>query len=162
MIRDYQAISSTWFPKGEQKIIPTYGKHRGAKLLATLDYESGEIYWEEHDQYDAKVFLTFLEHLVEKYPNGKTVMILDNARIHHAKLIQPFLEQNKDKLKLVYLPPYSPQLNIVEGLWGWLKKAVIYNVFFSSVDEIRAAVRTFMDEISKNPMQIVDRLCVRL
>jgi len=60
----------------------------------------------------------FLEHLVEKYPKGKIVLILDNARIHHAKLIQPFLEQNKDKLQIVYLPPYSPQLNIVAGLWG--------------------------------------------
>ncbi len=44
MIRDYQALVSTWFPKGQQKVIPTYGKHRGAKLLATLDYETGEIY----------------------------------------------------------------------------------------------------------------------
>jgi hypothetical protein len=50
MIRDYQAIASTWFPKGQQKIIPTYGKHHGAKLLATVDYESGEIYWEEHEK----------------------------------------------------------------------------------------------------------------
>lgn len=89
-------------------------------------------------------------------------MILDNARIHHAKLIQPFLEEHKQTLELVYLPPYSPQLNIVEGLWGWLKKSVIYNVFFSSVEEIRDAVKNFMDEISKEPMKVVDRLCVRL
>ena len=34
MIRDYQVIASTWFPKGQQKIIPSYGKHRGAKLFA--------------------------------------------------------------------------------------------------------------------------------
>jgi putative transposase len=71
---------------------PTYGKHRGAKLLTTVDYESGEIYWEEHEQYDAQVFLSFHENIVAKYPEGKTVMILDNARIHHAMLIQPFLQ----------------------------------------------------------------------
>lgn len=162
MIRDYQAIASTWFPKGQQKIIPTYGKHRSAKLLSPVDYETGEIYWEEHDQYDANVFLSFLKNLINKYPIGKTVLILDNARIHHAKLIQPFLEEHKRTLELVYLPPYSPQLNIVEGLWGWLKKSVIYNVFFSSVEEIRDAVKNFMDEISKEPMKVVDRLCVRL
>jgi transposase len=162
MIRDYQAIACTWFPKGRQKIIPTYGKHHGAKLLATVDYESGEIYWEERDQYDAQVFLSFLEHLVVKYPEGKTVLILDNARIHHAKLIQPFLGQHKEHLQLVFLPPYSPKLNIVEGLWGWMKESVIYNVFFSTIAEIRKAVKTFMDEISKDPMKIVDRLCIRL
>jgi hypothetical protein len=85
MIRDYQALANTWFPKGKQKVIPTFGQHHGAKLLGTLDYESGEIHWEEHDQYDAQVFLSFLKNVVEKYPQGKTVMILDNARIHHAK-----------------------------------------------------------------------------
>ncbi|MDR7237739.1 putative transposase [Neobacillus drentensis] len=162
LIRDYQAIASTWFPKGQQKIIPTYGKHHGAKLLATVDYESGEIYWEEHEKYDAQVFLTFLENIVVKYPKGKTVMVLDKARIHHAKLIQPFLQEYSDQLELVFLPPYSPQLNIVEGLWGWLKKSVIYNVFFSCVEEIRTTVQSFMDEISNDPMKIVDRLCVRI
>jgi transposase len=89
-------------------------------------------------------------------------MVLDNARIHHAKLIQPFLQDHSEQLELVYLPPYSPQLNIVEGLWGWLKKSVIYNVFFSCVEEIRTTVKSFMDEISKDPMKIVDRICVRI
>lgn len=162
MIRDYQAIASTWFLKGQQKKIPTYGKHQGSKLLATVDYESGEIYWDEHKKYDAQVFQSFLENIVVKYPKGKTIMILDNARIHHAKLIQPFLKKHVEQIDLVFLPPYSPQLNIVEGLWGWLKKSVIYNVFFSSLEGIRAAVKSFMDEISKDPMMIVDRLCIRL
>lgn len=162
MIRDYQALANTWFPKGQQKIIPTYGKHRGAKLLATLDYETGEIYWEEHEQYDAVVFLSFLENVVAKYPEGKTVLILDNARIHHAKLLQTFLKEHEAHLELMFLPPYSPQLNIVEGLWGWMKQSVIYNVFFSKTSEIQCAVKTFMDEISKDPMKIVDRLCIRM
>jgi transposase len=162
MIRDYQALANTWFPRGKQKIIPTFGKHRGVKLVGTLDYESGEILCTEEEQYDAKVFLSFLEKVVEKYVGEKIVMILDNARIHHAKLIQPFLDTHKDTLQLLFLPPYSPNLNLIEGLWGWLKKSVIYNVFYSSVDDIRKAVQTFLTEISKNPMQIVDRLCIRL
>ena len=74
MIRDDQAIGKTWFPKGQQKVIPTYGKHRGAKRLATLDYETGEVYCEEHDKYDAEVFLGFLKNFLAKYPDGKTVM----------------------------------------------------------------------------------------
>ncbi|MDT2287213.1 winged helix-turn-helix domain-containing protein [Paenibacillus larvae] len=40
MIRDYQAIQKTWFLRGKQRIIPTTGKHRGVKLLATVDYET--------------------------------------------------------------------------------------------------------------------------
>lgn len=90
MIRDYQALAHTWFPKGQQKIIPTYGKHHGVKLLGTLDYETGEIFVTENEHYNAEVFLTFLKKVLIKYPDDKIVMILDNARIHRAKLIQPF------------------------------------------------------------------------
>ncbi len=52
-------------------------------------------------------------------------MILDNARIHHAKLLEPFLKKMEGRLKFIFLPPYSPQLNVVEGLWKWLKSDVI-------------------------------------
>ncbi|GGK09672.1 hypothetical protein GCM10007063_35150 [Lentibacillus kapialis] len=162
MIRDYQAIANTWFPKGQQKKIPTYGKHHGVKLIGTLDYESGDVFCIERERYDAKVFLSFLEKVVERYPNEKILMVLDNAKIHHAKLIQPFLQEHSEQLDLLFLPPYSPELNLIEGLWGWLKKSVIYNVFYKSVDEIRQAVQSFISEISKRPETIVQRLCNKL
>jgi len=162
MIRDYQAIQKTWFIKGQQKKIPTYGKHSGVKLMGVLNYETGCIYCEEHEKYDAEVFLQFFENILSQYQTGKIVMVLDNARIHHAKLIQPFLEKNKSRLTLLFLPPYSPNLNLIEGLWGWLKSNVVNNVFFSKVDEIRVAVNSFLDTINKVPQQIIDRLCVRL
>lgn len=88
-------------------------------------------------------------------------MVLDNARIHHAKLLIPFLNEMKDRLELVFLPPYSPKLNAVEGLWKWLKSDVINNVFYHTVAEIRINVQQFMDEVMKVPMAIIDRLCVR-
>lgn len=162
MIRDYQALANTWFPKGQQKVIPTYGKHHGVKLLGTLDYETGEVFVVEEERYDAVKFLSFLKKVLIKYPDEKIVMILDNARIHHAKLIQPFLKENAHRLEFVFLPPYSPELNLIEELWGWLKKSVIYNVFYKTVNEIRKAVQTFISEINKNPLRIVDRLCVQM
>ena len=64
-------------------------------MIGTLDYITGMVYCEEHERYDANVFLKFLENILAKYPTGKIVMILDNARIHHAKLIQPFLMKEK-------------------------------------------------------------------
>jgi len=160
MIRDYQAISKTWFPTGQQRIIPTYGKHHGAKLVGFLNYETGEVYVEEHDKYDAEVFLSFLKNVVVKY-HGKIVMILDNARIHHAKLIQPFLDEFKDRLNLMFLPPYRPNLNMVEELWGWLKQSVIYNEFFETLDEIKFAVRSFIVWVNRNKQLVIDRLCLQ-
>ena len=105
MIRDYQAIQKTWFIKGQQKKIPTYGKHSGVKLMGILNYETGCIYCEEHEKYDAEVFLKFLNNVLSQYQTGKIVMVLDNARIHHTKLIQPFLEGNKHRLTLLFLHP---------------------------------------------------------
>lgn len=162
MIRDYQAIHQTWFLKGKQRIIPTYGQHQGVKLLGVLHYETGDVFCVEEERYDAEIFLTFLEKVLERYPTGKIVMILDNARIHHAKLIQPFLEANKDRLELVFLPPYSPELNLIEGLWKWLKEDVIYNVFYSSVKEIRQNVQAFMERIRETPEQVLQRLCFKM
>ncbi|WP_255407526.1 MULTISPECIES: IS630 family transposase [unclassified Cohnella] len=162
MIRDYQALQKTWFAKGKQRIIKTTGKHRGVKLLATLDYAEGTIVWKEDEQYNAESFLAFLEQVLAAYPTGKIVMVLDNARIHHAKLLSSFLQENKSRLKLVFLPPYSPELNLVEGLWKWLKADVINNVFYHTTAEIRTNVQAFMDRIMKEPLKIIDRLCIRM
>jgi len=162
MIRDFQAIQKTWFPIGQQKKIPTYGKNAGVKLIGILDYIKGFVYCEEHERYDAKVFKGFLEKTLELYPTGKIVMILDNARIHHAKLLKPFLEENKDRLELKFLPPYSPELNLIEGLWGWLKSDVINNRFFSSVANVKTVIDDFISDINKAPHITIDRLCVKM
>lgn len=160
MIRDYQAVMKTWFPKGKQRIIPTFGKHEGVKLVGFLDYETGHVYVEEHKKYDAGVFLAFLENVLAQYPDGKTVMILDNARIHHAKMLQGFLEENQSHLELVFLPPYSPNLNKIEELWGWMKDSVINNVFFHSRQEIKEAVQKFICWVNTVPQMAIDRLCL--
>jgi transposase len=89
-------------------------------------------------------------------------MILDNARIHHAKLLEPFLYSNKTRLELVFLPPYSPELNLIEGLWGWLKSRVINNAFYPTLSRVRIAVQRFITHINKVPMQIIDRLCIKM
>jgi hypothetical protein len=136
MIRDYQALQHTWFAKGKQRIIKTTGKHRGVKLLATLDYATGKIVWQEDEQYTAETFLAFLRKVVTAYSTGRIVMILDNALIHHAKLLRPFLDELGGRLTFEFPPPYSPQLNMVEGLWKWLKSDVINNVFYHKVQEI--------------------------
>lgn len=162
MIRDYQALQYTWFAKGKQRMIKTTGKHRGVKLLAAVNYVTGKVVWQEEEQYTAVEFLAFLQKVTDVYPNGKIVMILDNARIHHAKLLEPFLIEMEGRLELIFLPPYSPQLNVVEGLWKWLKSDVIHNVFYHKVEDIRKNVHAFMENIMLDPMKIIDRLCIRM
>lgn len=116
----------------------------------------------EREQYDAQTFLDFLELVLEQYPTGKIVMVLDNTRIHHAKLIQPFLEEQAERLSLVFLPPYSPNLNLIEGLWSWLKKSIIENVFYSSVKEILINAQAFIQHINQDLGQVINRLCTKM
>ncbi len=84
-----------WFEKGKQRVVKTTGKHRGVKLLATGDCCTGQVVWQEDEEYTAEKFLTFLKKVLEAYPPGTISMILDNARIHHAKLLQDFLIENQ-------------------------------------------------------------------
>lgn len=77
-------------------------------------------------------------------------------------MLQPFLEENRDRLDLLFLPAYSPQFNLVEALWKWLKADFINNVFYSTVAEIRRNVRGFLERISRETQAIIDRLCLRL
>lgn len=162
MIRDYQALQHTWFAKGKQRILKTTGKHRGIKLFSTVDYVTGKIVWQEDEQYTADKFLMFLQKVMSEYPTSKIAMVLDNARIHHAKLLESFLKEQQDRLTLIFLPPYSPELNVVEGLWKWLKADVVNNVFYHTVSEIRKNVHAFMDKIKGDPLKIIDRLCIRM
>ena len=67
------------------------------------------VYVQEEERYTADIFLEFLKKVLKQYPTGKIVMILDNARIHHAKLIQPFLNEHKNRLRLIFFTHHIVQ-----------------------------------------------------
>jgi transposase len=73
-------------------------------------------------------------------------MVVDSARIHRSQLVQDFLVKHEDLL-LLYLPPYSLNLNPIERLWHWLKKTVIANRFHPTRASIEEAMNIFLDEI---------------
>jgi transposase len=151
----------SWFPKGKQRLIKTYGKHESVKLVGILNYETGKVYIEEAEEFNAQVFLDFLKQVLILHPDGKIVLVLDNSKVHHAILLNDFLEANP-RLTLMFLPPYSPKLNIIEGLWGWLKDTCINNVFFAKFYQIRLAVRKFVAMVNSTPDIVIDRLCVQM
>jgi putative transposase len=72
-------------------------------------------------------FKLYLKNLRLKYePDITLIAVLDNAKIHKAQIITDYCSQNK--IVLVYLPPYSPQLNPIEDLWRLLKKELANRV----------------------------------
>ncbi len=148
-IRAYMALQYNWFPKGQQRKIPTYGQHKGAKRFAAIDYATGHVVHREKEELDTGAFQRFLLDILESF-KGQIVIVLDHARIHHAKMIQPFIKKYP-RLQFVFLPKYSPELNPIEGLWRWLKHDVVNNVFFQKFYVIRSQVAKFMKHINATP-----------
>ncbi len=61
-------------------------------------------------------------------------MVVDNVRYHHAKLLKTFLAKH-EKLELMYLPPYSPDLNPIERAWWYMRKKITHNRYIESLNE---------------------------
>lgn len=85
-------------------------------------------------------------------------MVLYHARTHHAKHIQPFLEENQERLYLMFLPPYSPTLNPMERLWKWMKESVIANRFHKNKNELQKSIDSFLEEIKDCTEQALQRI----
>lgn len=111
------------------------------------------------EKFDALTFETFLKKLLRHRSRGKRmVVVLDNARYHHAVLLAPLLRQYRKVLSLLFLPPYSPQLAPIERVWKLARRMATHNRFFATLNELLAAVEQCFDRWREsNP--VLRRLC---
>jgi hypothetical protein len=87
--------------------------------------KNGQVITLQSEIFNAETFRLFLMKLLIEAEVGrkkdgrkkKILLVLDNARYHHAKILQTWLEEVSDLLELFFLPPYSPDLNPIEMLW---------------------------------------------
>lgn len=61
-------------------------------------------------------------------------MILDNVKYHHAKRLKPILDRYQHRLELIFLPPYSPDLNPMERIWWYMRKKITHNRALESIE----------------------------
>ncbi|APM39662.1 transposase [Clostridium kluyveri] len=93
----------------------------------------------------------------EDYPDKKVIIIADNARYHHFKGINEYLEGLKN-IEFLYLPPYCSQLNAIEHLWKNIRSNVTYNTLFNSFSELLHQISSYLDSI-KEDKAILKKLC---
>lgn len=103
-----------WSLKSHQPEIYTYGGRKRQHLVGTVEPLEGNLHVAFSETLKASQFQHYLEGLLARYHESKKlIIVLDNARAHHSKVLDPFLEDNSDRLELVFLPPYSPDLNLM-------------------------------------------------
>jgi len=106
--------------------------------------------------------ITFKKHLkkvlCEYRSNSKIIVVVDNVRYHHSKYIKNWLSQNP-KLELVYLSPYSPELNPIERAWWYMRKKITHNRFVNSLKDRKKAFWMMFSHFQK-PNDELQKICV--
>jgi transposase len=94
------------------------------------------------ETFDAQSFQVFLGQLLRRRRSGRLmVVVVDNARWHHARALQPWLHEHRRVLRLDFLPPYSPDLNVVERVWKLTRRLCTHNVYFETLQSLIDVVR---------------------
>lgn len=89
----------------------------------------------------------YLSLILRTYPDAPLIyLILDNARYFYSKKVSKFIEENP-RLKIEFLPPYAPNLNLIERLWGFAKRKLVKNRYYKKYKEFRAKVFRFLNNI---------------
>ena len=134
-------IRQSWALRGVGFTVYKYPCKRKSKFYGAVTIEKEPSFvFQKAVWFNSMTFQRFLEYLLTVF--DKIYLILDNVRYHKAKKLGPFLENNKDRLKLFFLPPYSPKLNAVEPVWKETRKDATHNRYFASMKGLTRAVQT--------------------
>ncbi|MEW6482554.1 MAG: IS630 family transposase [bacterium] len=124
-----------WALKGKQPHILSASTKEKIGFFGAVSLKSGQFVTQTAPTFNSKAFNNFLCHLLG-YIHKPTLLILDRASYHRAKSLKPFLAEHQDYLKIVFLPPYSPELNPIERVWKITRRRVIHNRYFPTLKEL--------------------------
>jgi transposase len=96
---------------------------------------------------NAETIVAFLHQLKEHYGNVPLKIVLDNARYQHCKIVEE--AANQLNITLLFLPSYSPNLNIIERLWKFTKKKILYAKYYESPHKFHTAINGFFQTINQ-------------
>jgi transposase len=95
----------------------------------------------------ADTLVDFLHQLKERYATTPIYIVLDNARYQHCDLVKKTAESLG--ITLLFLPPYSPNLNIIERLWKFTKKEILYGEYYDCPQKFHNAINSFFNTINQ-------------
>ena len=125
-----------WIKKGEDKFIASNTGRSRLNINGAYDVEKKNVIAREDASVNAQSTVKLLMQLLAMQPKGKLHIILDNARYYHSEIVKEFIKINP-RIKLVFLPPYSPNLNLIERIWKFVKKKTSYNKYYADFPVFR-------------------------
>ena len=102
---------------------------------------------------NAETVCRFIDALEAAFPEAETITVyVDNARYFHARLVKAYLRDKR--VRFVYLPPYSPNLNLIERLWKFCKKKVL-STFYATFAQFTQVIDEFFDQLERYRSELV-------
>lgn len=145
-------IGPTYLKPGQQPVVLTPGKNVKRYLFGALNARTGRVVYGVAEHKNAEVFAEFLEFLSRRYRRAKRIhLVLDNYIIHKARRTMRQLQALGGRVVLHFLPPYSPDDNVIERLWKQLHDHVTRNHRHRTIESLVQAVRRFLDHAQPFP-----------
>ena len=141
-----------WAPKDMQLAVPQTSGRERMNVHGAIDLETGNTRMLEVATVNAVSTIMLLMAIEAMYPDKAMIHVfLDNARYHHAKLVQRWLAQPGRRIKLHFIPVYCPHLDPIERLWGLMHRHTTHNKCYAGSKEFKAAVLGFLrDTVPRN------------
>lgn len=143
---------TTWAVRGDTPIVRTTGARFSMQMISAITAKGKMKFMTHNGKVNAKVFCEFLKRLMHNASN-KIFLIVDGHPVHRSTAVKKFIESTKGRLRLFYLPPYSPELNPDELVWNNVKG----KVGRSSVkgpDDLETKVRGHLWSLQRSPEKI--------
>lgn len=142
-------------PKGKTPVLTlSQATRERVNMISSMTNQGKVRFMLYPDKFSAQVFIKFIEQLI-KDSEQKVFLILDNLRVHHAKLVKEFIKNKTHQIELFYLPSYSPELNPDEYLNCDLKARMSADKPTRKKGEMKKKLIKHMRSLQKQPQRVV-------
>ena len=144
-------MGKTWAPKGKTPVVKLSGNRGGICVSSAISPAGRLLFRIEKHTVNSTTFIDFLDKIRKHHKNRKVIVIVDRAPVHRSGKVDAYVEENKKSFALYYLPPYSPELNPDENVWGYLKKNKLKAHQAKSKAELKDITISAMKSMQKRP-----------
>ena len=112
----HPTLTKVWTLKGTRPVVSAAGNNQRLCLYGAFNYKTGQVHYMSHPKKNSRRFSQFLSQLLSSNSERFMILVLDNASYHRTRKILDVLTEHEDHVFVVWLPKYSPELNLIEGL----------------------------------------------